>query len=170
LLIDILTVSKIVNIIIFVKGDHRFNLLKESLHRTGVEQRRILLTTNHTMDNIMDIMTRISTTDNYGLFWQKFFDEVTTVLNYDAPTVLQKYKWRITGGMDLHYFYYISIMDFSNQELGFGLAKFLSNSQELEELRLTPQPEIPPFLQDMTRTRDLYFSNLVDRIQYSAKI
>ena len=65
-------------------------------------------------------------------------DGVTAVLNYDAPKIINAYKWRLTGGMDFTYdkkdVCYTSFIDSSDFELCFHLKKFLLDSRKLEKL------------------------------------
>ena len=171
MLIDILksSASEKGNVIIFVNGDQRLYFLQELLRREGFDTfsryqpctRRILITTDQDIDSIKDSITGIPTTEMDRFFWQTFLDGVTTVLNYDAPTVIEEYKWRLTGGThltnakDLTYakkdVHYTSFIDRSNHELCFDLQELLSDSRELERLRMTAQPYVPAFVQDMAK-------------------
>jgi hypothetical protein len=159
LLIDLLLSKGLdVNTIIYVNSGQRLNFLQEFLHREGFDvftknqphSGRIILVTVQDMVCITSIVTKEKDhKDHY--FWLTFLEGVTTVLNYDDPPDLANYKWMITGGMDLNFakkeISYASFIGFSNHQLCFELQKFLSDSQELEKLSMTPRPDIPTFLE-----------------------
>jgi hypothetical protein len=151
LLIDLIMSSK-GNTIIYVNDEQRRNHLAEFLldRNLGEFSERILLTTTQNMISITGM-------DNEH-DWQKFLDDVTAVVNYDAPPDLEGYKGRITRGMNFTNkdVLYTSIIDHStfhsSPELYVDLLKLLTDSRTLETLRMIPRPDVPSWFKDMVRT------------------
>ncbi len=127
---------------------------------------RITLITTVDRLKIADIITKDKDhTDHY--FWKFFLDDVTTVLNYDAPSNIDEYKWRITGARDISYVdkdvLYSSFLDPSNEEVCVELLEFLSDPRELEKFWMTLPTciPIPTFMLDLARSYSLYPSRKV---------
>jgi hypothetical protein len=122
--------------IIYVKSGQRLNFLQEFQHREDFDvftknhphYVRILLITTQDVVIISGIETNEKNhKDHYFLL--TFLEGVTTVLNFDVPTDLPTYKWKITRGRDLPYVkkdVLSSFIDFSNHDLCFGLHKSTS--------------------------------------------
>jgi hypothetical protein len=140
------------NTIIYVNDKQRRNYLAEFLldHSLGEFSERILLTTTQDMGSI----TGMDNKHEDLSLWQKFLDDVTSVLNYEAPPDLESYKRLITWGMDFTNkdVIYTSFIDLSSPDLCVDLLNLLTDSRTLETLRMIPRSHVPAWLEDMVRT------------------